>query len=244
MTPTTALQALIAKQKYTVDCMDSWARDRGLPTYSELAAALSAPAQDAQAELLEALKVCHDALVRIRASGGHSTSAEIVAEQAIANAARTQPATPAGNWRPVGQSDVGKPYESLRGLVDEMQAGAKRLLPATPPAAPQAPDPEKVICPACVTQFRAIPTQVQGLLLAAGYEPPFLAGAQAAQPAGMVPLTDATELLDLLRSMEDFLDGPTAWSTHQEDGLRTSLRNARDKFSGITPAATKEQSNG
>lgn len=30
-----------------------------------------------------------------------------------------------------------------------------------------------VICPACTHQFRAIPVNVQALLLAAGYEPPF-----------------------------------------------------------------------
>lgn len=36
------------------------------------------------------------------------------------------------------------------------------------------PNNEHVICPNCTTQFRAIPVQVQSLLLAAGYEPPFL----------------------------------------------------------------------
>jgi hypothetical protein len=36
-------------------------------------------------ELLEALEVCRDALQRIREYGGHRASAEIVAEQAIAN---------------------------------------------------------------------------------------------------------------------------------------------------------------
>ena len=35
-------------------------------------------------ELLAALKACHDALQRIREAGGKSTSAEIVAEKAIA----------------------------------------------------------------------------------------------------------------------------------------------------------------
>lgn len=34
-------------------------------------------------------------------------------------------------------------------------------------------DDKSVICPSCAHQFRAIPTQVQRLLLAAGYEPPF-----------------------------------------------------------------------
>ena len=50
----------------------------------------------------------------------------------------------------------------------------------TPPAAqpkqqaePVA-DGNKVICPACCHQFRAIPTAVQTLMLNAGFEPPFV----------------------------------------------------------------------
>lgn len=35
------------------------------------------------------------------------------------------------------------------------------------------PDNTQVICPKCCHQFRAIPVQVQDLLLAAGYTPPF-----------------------------------------------------------------------
>lgn len=33
---------------------------------------------------------------------------------------------------------------------------------------------EQVICPKCAHQFRAISVQVQDLLLAAGYKPPFM----------------------------------------------------------------------
>jgi hypothetical protein len=35
-------------------------------------------------------------------------------------------------------------------------------------------DGNKVICPACCHQFRAIPTAVQTLMLNAGFEPPFV----------------------------------------------------------------------
>lgn len=35
------------------------------------------------------------------------------------------------------------------------------------------PSADDVICPACAHQFRAIPVNVQSLLLAAGFEPPF-----------------------------------------------------------------------
>jgi hypothetical protein len=52
------------------------------------------------------------------------------------------------------------------------------------PAVPQErvePDQTQVICPKCCHQFRAIPTQVQSLLLGAGFEPPFL-GHQISEP--------------------------------------------------------------
>ena len=37
------------------------------------------------------------------------------------------------------------------------------------------PNNDEVICPNCCTQFRAIPVNVQQLMLAAGFEPPFTA---------------------------------------------------------------------
>lgn len=38
---------------------------------------------------------------------------------------------------------------------------------------------DEVICPKCVHQFRAIPVNIQKMLLSAGYEPPFLSAALA-----------------------------------------------------------------
>lgn len=52
---------------------------------------------------------------------------------------------------------------------------------ATPPAQPApavpdgVPDTSLVICPNCCTQFRAIPQDVQRLMIDAGFEPPFVA---------------------------------------------------------------------
>lgn len=43
-----------------------------------------------------------------------------------------------------------------------------------------APNPDEVICPHCCHQFRAIPVQVQQLLLGAGIEPPFTEPPKAA----------------------------------------------------------------
>jgi hypothetical protein len=39
----------------------------------------------------------------------------------------------------------------------------------------QTPDNDQVICPSCTYQFRAIPVNVQQLMIAAGFEPPFTA---------------------------------------------------------------------
>jgi len=43
-------------------------------------------------------------------------------------------------------------------------------------------DGNKVICPACCHQFRAIPTSVQTLMLNAGFEPPFVTPPAAQRP--------------------------------------------------------------
>ena len=53
----------------------------------------------------------------------------------------------------------------------------------TEPAEPVADD-DKVICPACCHQFRAIPPNVQQLMLNAGFKPPFTA------PPQRKPLTE------------------------------------------------------
>ena len=47
------------------------------------------------------------------------------------------------------------------------------------------PNDDHVICPACVNQFRAIPVNVQRLMLDAGFEPPF-----TTPPAAQPPLPE------------------------------------------------------
>ena len=59
----------------------------------------------------------------------------------------------------------------------------------TPHRTLQMPNAGEVICPNCAHQFRAIPENVQSLLLASGHEPPFTAS-PAAPAAPVVPLTD------------------------------------------------------
>jgi hypothetical protein len=53
--------------------------------------------------------------------------------------------------------------------------------------APEQPNDTDVICPNCTHQFRAIPEQVQRLMLAAGFEPPFTAAPK--QPSAAAPQT-------------------------------------------------------
>ena len=80
---------------------------------------------------------------------------------------------------------------------------------------PTLPDSSKVICPACCTQFRAIPTDVQNLMLGAGFEPPFKA----------TPVREPLSYRDILRIYNEV--GP-------EDGVPY-------RFAGAIEAAIKEQ---
>ena len=57
-------------------------------------------------------------------------------------------------------------------------------------------DGNKVICPACCHQFRAIPTAVQTLMLNAGFEPPFVTP----------PATERKPLTDEDAAFKDYLN--------------------------------------
>ena len=63
---------------------------------------------------------------------------------------------------------------------------------------------DKVICPNCCNQFRAVPVNVQALLLASGHEPPFVA---PPQPAG--EQTMRTILGESAHSLEWFSRHPS-----------------------------------
>ena len=49
-----------------------------------------------------------------------------------------------------------------------------------------ATSPDLVICPECCTQFRAIPENVQAMLIAAGHKPPFMAQPAQQEPVGKI----------------------------------------------------------
>jgi len=86
-------------------------------------------------------------------------------------------------------------------LTDYIRENSDALYTAPATAeqpAERQPNNEEVICPACTHQFRAIPVQVQRLLLDAGIEPPFLA---ATAPAPVAPL-DSEVASSLLRRLE------------------------------------------
>lgn len=100
----------------------------------------------------------------------------------------------------LGVANLSDSYESakrkLRALIDLNVAIATD--PAVnggmslQPAVPQEPNNDEVICPACCTQFRAIPVNVQRLLLDAGFEPPFKSAPKPQRPR----LTD-DEIFDI-----------------------------------------------
>lgn len=86
-------------------------------------------------------------------------------------------------------------------------------------AVPQQPNNDEVICPSCCTQFRAIPVNVQRLILDAGFEPPFVA---VPQPA-YVPLSDAARQ-ELVTNW--FADG---WAVKAAYGLLDDYDSAINK---------------
>lgn len=78
-------------------------------------------------------------------------------------------------------------WNAQRFTIAEMKIleAALAARPVTPAPEAQMPDNDKVICPGCVHQFRAIPVNVQALLLAAGFEPPFLGAQSASAPEAL-----------------------------------------------------------
>lgn len=76
--------------------------------------------------------------------------------------------------------------DSIDDLVDfvcDVYAAPPAAQPAGMVLVPREPHDDEVICPNCCTQFRAIPVNVQNLMLDAGFEPPFTHPASPAQPA-------------------------------------------------------------
>lgn len=76
------------------------------------------------------------------------------------------------------------------------------------------PNNDEVICPQCCAQFRAIPVNVQGLMLAAGFEPPFKAAPQPPQQVAVPQITEAAIDEYLADYMLD--DGDTRGHTPSE----------------------------
>lgn len=74
----------------------------------------------------------------------------------------------------------------------------------------QEPDPDKVICPNCCHQFRAIPVSVQQILLNLGCEPPFMGTPEPAQEPPVAwrdALEDCHGALVYIRSVHGDLYG-------------------------------------
>lgn len=84
-----------------------------------------------------------------------------------------------------GLMQVGSSYEA--GPMAEAVGEYIRTYPewfakseqAAPAKADRTANPDEVICPKCCTQFRAIPQNVQRLMLDAGFDPPFTAAPPA-----------------------------------------------------------------
>ena len=64
-------------------------------------------------------------------------------------------------------------YAAPPAAPDHLRDIAEKVAPAAPLPDGLATNADEVICPNCAHQFRAIPENVQSLLLASGHEPPF-----------------------------------------------------------------------
>jgi hypothetical protein len=82
--------------------------------------------------------------------------------------------------------------------------------------APYMTDSMKVFCPACCTKFRAIPSDVQKLLLDAGFEPPFDTSAPQRQP--WIGLTDKDKQI----AFDDTQEGGGFWEF--ADAIEATLK--------------------
>lgn len=77
-------------------------------------------------------------------------------------------------WRPFDDgSYLGPLHDDSIEEVRKLSQEWKPLFVAAGAAPTKEPNNDEVICPACVHQFRAIPVNVQKLMLDAGFEPPF-----------------------------------------------------------------------
>ena len=79
-------------------------------------------------------------------------------------------------------------------------------LPSEPAPQDTQPNNDEVICPKCVHQFRAIPENVQRLMLDAGFEPPFNKPAPQAEPAAVGELPPLTNKMILDAATKEFPD--------------------------------------
>ena len=186
----------------TQACWDGW----------QARAALAQPAAESQATEraptpIEALRemAAHVGELSLSKDDADATLVLIKrARAAIAQADAQQAAKPAPYWLDKNEKwclhcdkDDHRTTEcwSTYGLNTPQDRELARLcMGAQPAAEPVAPDDQAVICPRCACQFRAIPVDVQRLMLDAGFEPPFKA--PPAQPAAE-PLTNlATDVVE------------------------------------------------
>jgi hypothetical protein len=104
-------------------------------------------------------------------------------------------------------------YMSQHKKADQTEAKFQELLETTSAALEAKDEPvvntDHVICPNCVHQFRAIPQNVQKLMLASGFEPPFTTPPQRT----WVGLTD--EDYKVLREGVVKQGKPIAWMIEQ-----------------------------
>lgn len=113
-------------------------------------------------------------------------------------------------------------YAAPPAAPDHLRDIAEKVAPAAPLPDGLATNADEVICPNCAHQFRAIPENVQSLLLASGHEPPFT----ASPAAPVVPLPRPGPLGLIQYAGVDMLQYAAAVSAAKDEemvGLRAEL---------------------
>jgi hypothetical protein len=137
----------------------------------------------------------------------------------------------------IGGTDDYKSRGKGVALMNEIKA-ALAAAPTAPQEAPREDfetDPSVVICPACCSQFRAIPPDVQRLMLDAGFEPPFTAPPRTdALPVGTTTSESGEPKYKADRTAEDSVSNRAA-------PAKSTFLGGADSERTDAPALTDEQ---
>jgi len=97
---------------------------------------------------------------------------------------------------------------------------------------------DKVICPACCQQFRAIPTAVQTLMLNAGFEPPFVTPPAAPSEWPLIKNILAEYGLDAIAFVAEWKAAQRPWQGLTDEERKDALVSVDAETKRLPPGMT------